>query len=366
MLHVAAMPVPSPQGTQASIRAMVRAHLEAGDETHLLAYAHGDGTPIDDGLVLHRAGDGARDRSLRSGPSARKLVSDVALARALARVTRAYDFDLVIAHHVEAALACAAVLRREWTFVAHTALGAELPSYTKRAGFAASFAGDMLERRLVRNAPRVLAIAPRLVRHLHVLHGRDVGLVTIPWQTMRTKDVTDTTDDEARRTARNELGFAPNDRVFLYAGNFDAYQGLDVAMDGFERAGDPSCKLLVLSASGPRDFPIEDRRRVRFAPLADRTRTLAHAACDAAIVPRSHLGGVAIKLLDALERRAFVLASPLATGGYEFAGDVRIVEHDAISWSREFASFLPTKKPTKSSIDAIDWSASSYLSRVGR
>lgn len=357
------MPYPSPQGTQASIRAMLRAHLEAGDETHLLAYAHGDGTPVDDGLVLHRAGDGARDRSLRSGPSARKLVSDVALARSLAHVVRAYDFDLVVAHHVEAALACAAVLRREWTFVAHTALGAELPSYARRTGFAASLAGDLLERRLVRLAPRVLAIAPRLVRHLHVLHEREIGLLTIPWQTMLPEDTHALSSCDA---ARASLDLSPSDRVFLYAGNFDAYQGLDVAMEGFERASDPACKLLVLSASARANFPQRHDARIRFADLNDRTRALAHAACDAAIVPRSHLGGVAIKLLDALGRRVRVLASPLATGGYELGDDVRIVEHSAIAWSREFASFLPTKKPTKSSIDAIDWSASSYLSRVGR
>ncbi len=357
------MPYPSPQGTQASIRAMLRAHLEAGDETHLLAYAHGDGTSIDDGLVLHRAGDGARDRSMRSGPSLRKLVSDVALARTLAHVTAEHDFDLVLAHHVEAALVCAAVLRREWTFVAHTALGAELPSYAGRGGFTASLAGDVLERRLVRMAPRVLAIAPRLVRHLHVLHDREVGLLTIPWQTMRFEDAS------ARPScveARAAFGLSPRDRVFLYAGNLDAYQGLDVAMEGFERAGDPACEMIVLSASARADFPRRHDARIRFADLNGRTRALAYAACDAAIVPRSHLGGVAVKLLDALGRHVHVLASPLATGGYEFAGDVRIVEHDVISWSREIASFLPTKKPTKSSIDAIDWSAPSYLSRVGR
>src|SRR5687767_14286649 len=96
------MPFPSVQGTQAAVRSMLDAEHAAGLEPELLTYAHG---AYDSQFPwkLHRIADVVRDRSLRSGPSWRKLVQDAQLVAKL--VSAASEKDVVIAHHVEAALA---------------------------------------------------------------------------------------------------------------------------------------------------------------------------------------------------------------------------------------------------------------------
>ena len=66
-LHVAAMPFPSVQGTQAAVRAMVQAEHEDGRGPELLTYAHGSHEHRPP-WPHHRIRDLTRDRSLRSGP----------------------------------------------------------------------------------------------------------------------------------------------------------------------------------------------------------------------------------------------------------------------------------------------------------
>ena len=88
-LHVAALPFPSPQGTQAAIASMLRALREAGEDARLLTYAHGAHTAEPPPFEVLRAPEGRPYRSLRSGPSLRKLAADLAQAKGLERATHA-------------------------------------------------------------------------------------------------------------------------------------------------------------------------------------------------------------------------------------------------------------------------------------
>ncbi|MCA9530815.1 MAG: hypothetical protein KC543_11815, partial [Myxococcales bacterium] len=83
-LHLACMPFPTAQGTQAAVAAIVRAASDdVSTEAHLLTYAHGApgargarGAQTD-GLRLHRGARGwrlGRGGGLRSGPSLGKVV----------------------------------------------------------------------------------------------------------------------------------------------------------------------------------------------------------------------------------------------------------------------------------------------------
>ncbi|MCA9581115.1 MAG: hypothetical protein KC416_04930, partial [Myxococcales bacterium] len=101
ILHVAAMPFPTAQGTQAAVAAMARAHGHLGHETHLLTYGEGiDGggaEPFEHHRVLPVPGG----KSFRSGPSLGKVFRDAQLAAILRRLPTRLRADLVIAHHVE-------------------------------------------------------------------------------------------------------------------------------------------------------------------------------------------------------------------------------------------------------------------------
>ena len=71
ILHVACLPFPSYQGTQAALAAMLEASATNG-QTHLLAYAAA-GYELDAPYEVHRIPDFPKVRSLRSGPSWGKI-----------------------------------------------------------------------------------------------------------------------------------------------------------------------------------------------------------------------------------------------------------------------------------------------------
>ena len=329
VLHVAAMPFPSVQGTQAAVRAMIDAEHEAGRAPSLLTYARA-GYELSPPWPIHRVADVSRDRSLRSGPSLRKLVSDAQLVLAARRLASKERPACIVAHHVEAAAAVLAARVRPLVFVAHTALGPELPTYLPaRARSLAARAGVALDVSLARRADATLAVSPRLAEHLSSASGRDVRHLPVPWT------IPPPIEPAERRKARARFGFGPLDPVVLYAGNLDAYQGLELLARAFavlsrHRA---DARLLVATASAPE--PLEKAlwslgcmERTTFAPLADEPdRRIAHAAADVACINRAVEGGLPIKLLDALARGVPSLVSRRATAGLAL-GDAAIVVPD--------------------------------------
>lgn len=330
VLHIAAMPFPSVQGTQAAVRAMVEAEHEAGRAPELLTYAHG-GFELRAAWPHHRIADLTRDRSLRSGPSWRKLVQDAQLGVHARRLAARHAFSGVVAHHVEATLAALGARLRPTTFVAHTALGPELPTYLpKRARGLAGRAGDALDVALAERADRTVAVSPWLAERLESRAGRPVRYLPVPWR------VPPAIEPEERAKARARFGFDAVAPVFLYAGNLDAYQGVEQLAEAFaivHRHRDDAV-LLVATASDP--APLEKavwsaglRDHLRFAPLADEPdRRMAHAAADAAWIPRAAPGGLPMKLLDALARGVPTVVTRRAMAGLDLGGAALVAADD--------------------------------------
>lgn len=324
------MPFPTVQGTQAAVRAMIDAEHEAGREPVLLTYAHG-GYELSPPWPIVRVADLSRDRSLRSGPSLRKLVSDAQLVVAARREARARKPTMVIAHHVEAAAAVLAARARPVVFVAHTALGPELPTYLPAAARAlAARAGEALDIALARRADVTLAVSPRLAERLSSASGREVRYVPVPWSIPPAIEPTE------RTKARKRFGFGPLDPVLLYAGNLDGYQGVELLARAFAtlKSRRPDARLLVATASANERleqalWSLGAADRVTFAPLSDEPdRRAVHAAADVACITRAVEGGLPIKLLDALSRGVPSIVTRRATSGLSLENTAVVVPDD--------------------------------------
>ena len=324
-LHVAAMPFPTRQGTQAVVHAMMNARSGADYDAHLLTYGEGEGRPSTPrtAYTWHRA---ARlpfaPGAFQSGPSPRKLALDLALVPTVAALRRRLRPGVVVAHHVEATMACLAGLgasSRPLVFFAHTALGPELPTYARRAlEPLLARAGRRVDVVLCRRADAVAAISPALSAHLEDASGRPAVYVPPPWP------VPAPATDEERQRERNALRLEDGDRAVVYAGNLDAYQGWDLVIGAVTRLRQthPRARLVVATAADP--SPLENAARVLGIAEAVRTvdlprdeagRRALHAAADVAIIPRRAPGGLPIKLLDALARGVPTVAAKRATAG---------------------------------------------------
>ena len=320
-LHVAAMPFPTPQGTQASIHAMLSACVAFQFDVTLLTYGcgdHGEGVPY----AHTRLPDFPRLASFRSGPSWRKAALDL---RLISRIRAVTSRRLVIAHHVEAALAAYLSRADRWIFFAHTALGPEMPAYVPSAS-ARLFerAGESLDSFLATRASAVAAVSPALASRIKRLHAVPAIYVPVPW------NLPEPISTEERRLARASLEIGDDEYAVLYAGNLDRYQGWEVvlrALVGMERPvfllatesdPKPACELC-----GFLGIPF------RLLPLAkEPDRRRAHAAADLAAVPRALEGGVPIKLLDALARGVPVATTDLAASGLRVEASIqRVADH---------------------------------------
>jgi glycosyltransferase involved in cell wall biosynthesis len=320
-MHVACLPFPSPQGTQAAISAMLEALRDAGRDVPLLCYPHGDAR-IESRVSLVRLAMPALTRTLRSGPSLSKIALDVGMIRAIRRQPRG---GVYFCHHVEAAWA-ARLAGRDYVYVAHTALEDELATYFPRARSSwstpISHAGELLDAFAIEGAIRCAAVSPALGQRLAARHGRPFDYLPVPWPLGETLP---------REEVRRALGVGDDTLVVLYTGNLDGYQNWEEALDVVKLLRDEGtdARLLVATDSGP--GPLRERARaiglealtVRGLSSED-DRRLVHAAADAAIVPRRSPGGVPIKLLDALARGVPVVTTTAGTAGLPLGGAVAI------------------------------------------
>ena len=324
MLHVACLPFPSHQGTQAAVASMLRASAEAGRRPALLTYAHG-AHPVDARYEHHRVPDFPRVRSLRSGPSLGKIALDVRCILEIRRLTIRLRPDAIIAHHIEAALAAITANVAPVYYVAHTALSRELSVYFPRLPASPLAAiGRWVERFASGKAAGVAAIAPSLANLL----GAKVVYLPVPWAVVP--------DRPERERARAALGIPLGAEVCLYAGNLDRYQGWDhlIAALAELRGSRPRARLLVATESDPAPVLAEAERRgvaesVDIRRLcSELARALAHAASDLAWVPRRTEGGLPIKMLDAFGRRLPVVAMSRATAGLAVSTVCEVVPDD--------------------------------------
>lgn len=311
ILHVACLPFPSYQGTQAALAAMLQASASAGRPTHLLAYAQA-GYELDAPYATHRIPDFPKVRSLRSGPSWGKLTLDARCIAEMRRLAGRLQPEAIVAHHIEAAIAALAARVAPVYYVAHTCLARELPVYfpSLPAGFVGGVA-KQVERTVCARATGVAAVAPSLARLL----GPATRYLPVPWTILTA--VNRPTQDEARAA----LGLGTEGPVCLYAGNLDRYQGWEHLIGALVilRRTQPRARLLVATESDPSPTRLEAQRlgvadSVHFCRIdGERARTLAHVAADLTWVPRRTEGGLPIKMLDAFARELPVVAMRRAT-----------------------------------------------------
>ncbi|MFT4978187.1 MAG: glycosyltransferase involved in cell wall biosynthesis [Myxococcota bacterium] len=286
ILQVAAMPFPTPQGSQVYVRGMARALARRGHKVTVVCYAHGQGEPDPEYAVV-RAPSIPGYRRLRSGPDLVKPLLDAALAARLSQL----DADIVHAHNYEAPLVAAiAGLRRRLPVVysAHTLLQEELPTYfsARPAQRAAGGLGWLLDRTVPRLSAHAIAISERNADFLRSIGCRRVSHVPPGVEA----------SDLVMPSDCHRLSGGP---WVVYAGNPDRYQDLDVLIAAMRQL--PEAGLLLVSASRLDHLAGAGLRRLRCVQTSDFSEVRRWlASADVAALPRSVCSGYPIKLLNYL------------------------------------------------------------------
>lgn len=295
---VAACPFPYPRGTPLRIRQLARGLGERGHEVHVVTYHLGGSTEADP-FRVHRIGDVGWYQRCEPGPSYAKLfLLDPLLLRALRRLLRRYEVDIVHAHHYEGLLvACWARPTCPVVYDAHTTLESELPFY--RLGIPTELkrvVGRRLDRILPAKAAHIIAVSEAIRARLIELRAVKPDRVTVIPSSVESRFFQVESEKERR---------VEDAKVVAFAGSLGPYQGIEYLLEAFRevvRYRD-DVQLLIVTGSPftpfeslARELDIRDSIVLRDDVLAELPSNLA--AADVLVNPRTEAIGLPQKLLN--------------------------------------------------------------------
>jgi glycosyltransferase involved in cell wall biosynthesis len=289
ILIVAPHPFYQERGTPIAVRLVAETLCELGHEVDLLVYH--EGTDISaSGLRLFRAGRPPGVGAVPIGISWQKLVCDVWLVRRMISLTRARDYDVI--HATEEAVFPAAllssVLKKKLVYDMDSSLSDQTTTKWKVFRPLRPLL-ERIENRVVRRADLILPVCEDLAERVRPA-ARDGAVHVLPDVPVG-GSAADASVDDLRAVVR------AGSVLCLYVGNLEAYQGIDLLLDGLAACREQRVELIVI---GGEALHIE----------ASRSR-----ATSLGIEGRVHfLGPRPIDQLPSYLKQADILVSPRATG----------------------------------------------------
>jgi len=262
------------------------------------------------------------------GPTSRRPIYDLQMVFKTLDVIGRYKPDLMHAHGYEAALAawlCRLVSGVPYVYSGHNTMLDELPSYgVLRPKWAANLLARLLDSFVPRMANRCIPHSANMGKFF-----QDMGLGG------RTEPVVPfgiNLDEPISGSGRNvRARFGLGDRpIIMYSGLLDEFQRIDLLLDAMQVVrdgfGEPRAKLLIVQTLPNEKHAGNLRRRIAEMNLDEHViltdpQPLAAVpefllASDVAVVPRPHVPGFPIKLLNYMAAaRPCVMFASSATSG---------------------------------------------------
>jgi glycosyltransferase involved in cell wall biosynthesis len=244
ILMLAPEPFFQPRGTPISVYFRLKALSDLGHATTLITYPLGEDVDFP-GLTIRRVPNLLRLKRIKIGPSLAKLPLDgLMMLRTFGALARR-RFDLIFSH--EEAGWFGAALGRVFGVPHLYDMHSSLPQQLDNFGFSKSpflkrvFLG--FERFVLNNSGAVIVICRDLLDY--------VGNQGVAGKSVFLENFLDFNDFETRPPDADDLArvrgqVAPRgEKVVLYAGNFEPYQGIPLLVEAFARVMGDSRLLLV-------------------------------------------------------------------------------------------------------------------------
>lgn len=310
LLSVAPQPFFTPRGTPLSVyyRSMVTAEL--GVEVDLLTYGAGHDVDLP-GVRIRRIPRLRFLEPIPVGPSAAKLVLDAFMVLWTVALCVRHRYQIVHAHE-ESVFWCALLqplLRFRLVYDMHSSLPQQLTNFRFTESRLLIRIFQYLEDLALRRAEAVITICPALADHAEGRMsdpGRHVLIENSIFEPVRLVAPASTASDPGGP----DVAIPPGPRV-VYAGTFEAYQGVDLLIKAFARAARVrEDAVLLLVGGSPRQ--VEEYRslaeregvgldRCVFTGAVSRERAQSYvAAADVLTSPRLHGTNTPLKVYEQL------------------------------------------------------------------
>jgi glycosyltransferase involved in cell wall biosynthesis len=338
ILVVAPQPFYEDRGTPIAVRQVLQALGEVGHRVDLLTYPVGADIVVPR-LRIFRSANPLGYRSVPIGFSLRKVVLDLPLAAALRRRLARERYDCI--HAVEEAAFPAAILARRHgiplLYDMQSSLAEQLARLAPFAWPPLPRALDAMERWLLRRSTLVVTSAGLADR----VRAATPGVPVREW--LFPSAPADTSAAEVQ-AVRERLGLSGAERVVLYSGSFESYQGLDelIAAIPAVRALVPSASFVLVGADRANGLVAHTRAEslvasgaLRIVDRQPRGEVAAYLAlADVLVSPRAYGGNLPLKIFDYLAAGRPIVATDIPTHRTVLAEDRAVLvapETDAIA-----------------------------------
>jgi len=292
ILLLAPHPFYQERGTPIAVRLLAKTLAEDGHTVDLLCYHEGDDIDIHPRVTVFRSPAPPGVHGIKPGFTVKKLICDAWMGPAAMRMARERQYDIV--HAVEESVFMAMRIQKRTGVPYVFDMDSSMPrQIVEKLPWMRPVLGPMcaLEGRAIRRAVAVVPVCDYLADIARESGAREVAIL----RDVPMGDKQGAGDDATALDLPQLEG-----PVFLYVGNLERYQGIDLMIDAFTRhcaGGGAGSLLIVGGAAGD----VESyRQKVAQLDMADRIALTG---------PRP------VALLPLLLQQADILVSPRIKGG---------------------------------------------------
>ena len=248
VLLIAPQPFFESRGTPLNVRAIAETlGAKANCRVDLLVFPFGQELQIPN-VTIHRTWPVPFIKSVAVGPSFAKLFLDVSLVLKAIQLSLRNSYDVF--HGIEEGAFIAGVLSRfgnkHFVFDMDSCMETQLQDSSIIGTSLAARIFGFLERRAVVAASVVLTVCTALSEKVRRYSPatRVVQIEDFP------TEGSETGDPLLVSSIRQEFGFGGDEKLIVYTGNFERYQGIDLLLESFARICDQLNSRLVLVGGG--------------------------------------------------------------------------------------------------------------------
>ncbi len=317
---IAPEPFFEPRGTPFSEFHRIRALTELGHHVDLVTYPFGDEVVMPR-LRVFRCLRPPFITEVKVGPSLAKIPLDAMLTLTAIRRAATRRYDAVHSHEEGGAIGVllAALLRIPHLYDMHSSLPQQLTNFAFSRSLVVRRVFLAIERLMIQRSRVVIVICPALEETVRTIDPRA--------QTVLIENAPGSAEDRASPAQASALrrALALDDKapIVLYAGTFEAYQGLDLLFDAMAlvHVAHPDARLVL--AGGKPEQVSRAREQARAAGI-DRVTVFAGErppseipayllAADVLVSPRSRGTNTPLKIYQYLRSGKPIVATRLLT-----------------------------------------------------
>ena len=315
ILLLAPHPFYQERGTPIAVRLLLRVLSERGETVDVLTYPEGEDVAIPN-VTIHRIPRPPFVRNIPPGPSWKKIACDAVMFFKAWRMARPERYDIV--HAVEESVFMAMFLRRfrgiPYVFDMDSSMPQQIVDKFPRLAFLAS-ALRRLESRAIRGAAAVVPMCDALA-DLAKAHSAERVVVL--------RDISLLGDAAPAGAAATPAPAArPPGFRFMYIGNLESYQGIDLLLESFALVAKrrPDARLAI--AGGARPDIEAYQRKAEALGIGASVEFLGHQplaamgalfeSADALVSPRVQGKNTPMKIYSYLDSGRPIVATDLPT-----------------------------------------------------